>query len=308
MKQIKSEQLLIFIDSESDRLEYIFKLVLNGTSGLSFKLTCDMDEFNNSPSPGFSYSRNKPVGKKPHISPQGLLHETDMHYVDIEMFELNETKAFFKSCNHSFFPFDIFSASFYLITRYEEYLPFNPDKHGRFPAKESLAFKQGFLDQPLINIWAEKFCFELCRFFPILKPVKQTFCFLSTIDVDNAWAHLHKGFARTFLSFLNLLIRFDLKGFCQKLMVVFLKHTDPYDNYRYIKQIHAQFGYNPIYFILCSAYSKYDKNPSPKNKHFKNLIKKLAINDAVGLHPSFQSNKDTITLLEEKVFFGEIDW
>jgi hypothetical protein len=42
-------------------------------------------------------------------------------------------------------PFDPLAATFYLVSRYEEYLPFIPDEHGRFPAKQSFAFSNGFL-------------------------------------------------------------------------------------------------------------------------------------------------------------------
>ena len=56
---------------------------------------------------------------------------------------------FFPAGEVSSIPFDIFAASFYLITRYEEYLPHVQDVHERFPADESIAFKNGFLEQPV---------------------------------------------------------------------------------------------------------------------------------------------------------------
>ena len=40
---------------------------------------------------------------------------------------------------------DMFSASFFMLTRWEEYVNIKRDKHNRFPATESLAYKQGFL-------------------------------------------------------------------------------------------------------------------------------------------------------------------
>jgi hypothetical protein len=51
-------------------------------------------------------------------------------------------------------PFDIFSASFYLLSRYEEYINPHYDLHNRFKAEESLAFKNGFLQIPLVDLWA----------------------------------------------------------------------------------------------------------------------------------------------------------
>ena len=50
-------------------------------------------------------------------------------------------------------PFDVFAASFYLISRYEEYLPHEKDMYGRYAHENSLAYKERFLQLPLINIW-----------------------------------------------------------------------------------------------------------------------------------------------------------
>ena len=75
-------------------------------------------------------------------------------------------QAFFKS--EGDYPFDIFSAVFYLLSRYEEYLPHKKDMYGRYAHENSLAFKEGFLNLPLINIWLEDFKNVLKKKFPSL--------------------------------------------------------------------------------------------------------------------------------------------
>jgi len=62
----------------------------------------------------------------------------------IDCFEYNGSKAFFKTEGH--FDFDIFAASFYLLSRYEEYLPHTKDMYGRFAHENAIAFKEGFLN------------------------------------------------------------------------------------------------------------------------------------------------------------------
>ena len=84
-----------------------------------------------------------------------LLFENKITEQSIECFEVNGNKAFFKT--EGDFPFDIFAASFYLFSRYEEYLPHQKDMYGRYAHENSLAFKESFLDQPLINIWLQTF-------------------------------------------------------------------------------------------------------------------------------------------------------
>ena len=64
--------------------------------------------------------------------------------LDINVQDWDGVKCFFAMGNKSVLPYDIFAASFYLISRYEEYLPHVKDEYGRFTAEESLAYKNGF--------------------------------------------------------------------------------------------------------------------------------------------------------------------
>lgn len=57
------------------------------------------------------------------------------------------------------------------------------------------------------------------------------------------------------------------------------------------------------YFVLIGDYSKYDKNPRYDNLGFKNLIKGLANDYEVGLHPSYESFNHL-----EKIEIEKNDW
>ncbi|MBK6994388.1 MAG: hypothetical protein IPH31_05490 [Lewinellaceae bacterium] len=50
---------------------------------------------------------------------------------------------------------DFFFIAFFLLTRLEETWSSERDAHGRFPAVQSLAWKQGFLHRPVVNEWAD---------------------------------------------------------------------------------------------------------------------------------------------------------
>ena len=47
-------------------------------------------------------------------------------------------------------------------------------------------------------------------------------------------------------------------------------------------------------------YGKFDKNPSFKNKKFRQLIKAISTKAIVGLHPSYASNKNKKLIAFEK--------
>ena len=292
--------LLVYTPLITNRLNYIFDFILNQELGLEYELCNDKDIFNKSTKYKFSYSKDNLFPQFPFIQAHGILQNEEIQKINIDIFIFEGQKAFFKSGESSFFPFDIFAASFYLISRYEEYLSYSTDKHGRFLANQSLAYNEGFLEEPLVNIWINAFIICLLKIFPalIFKPKK--FDFLSTIDIDNAYADLNKGLVRTSLSLAILLISFKIKSLFEKIKI--LRHTndDPYDNYDYLEKVHTKFQLKPIFFILFSKYGKYDKNLSQSNAAFKRLILKIAENNEIGLHPSYQSNKSINILDDEK--------
>ena len=82
-------------------------------------------------------------------------------------------------------------------SRYEEYLPHVKDVHGRYTAPESLAYNHGFLEKPVVDIWAYKLLAILKKKFPDYKYQERSYEYVSTIDIDNAFAYKHKNFIRS---------------------------------------------------------------------------------------------------------------
>ena len=92
------------------------------------------------------------------IPNMGLLDETGIRSVNLQIHKKNNLHWLFYSNSPGFqFNNDLFSAVFYLISRYEEYLPFKADHHGRFTAATSLSKRHGFHRKPLLDIWIKEF-------------------------------------------------------------------------------------------------------------------------------------------------------
>lgn len=82
---------------------------------------------------------------------------------------------------------DIVAGTYFLISRYEEMVRREiRDQHGRFPGKESLPYKAGFIDRPIIEEWGKQFR-DLLRSngFEILDPPRKIRKVYLTHDVDN---------------------------------------------------------------------------------------------------------------------------
>ncbi|NQX96970.1 MAG: hypothetical protein HRT73_03700, partial [Flavobacteriales bacterium] len=186
----------------------------------------------------------------------------------------------------------------YLVSRYEEYLPHKKDEHDRFLASEGLAFQNSFLEIPLANIWINNLANKIESHFQNFKFEKKEFQFISTIDIDNAYAYKHKGFIRT----VGILAKSLLKGtdFSKKIKVIFGNDNDPYNTFDYQFKIHKKYNTSPIYFFLLGDYAANDKNISAKNTTFQTLIKSISDNNRIGIHPSYASNNNIGKITKEK--------
>jgi len=148
-----ADALLILVSKINPRISYTFSLFFTSLLPTEYKLTEDVEEYKSYNGPKFNYS-TKPVENAPlFFCSSPLLHETDLEPQTLNVSEWNGLKIFYQ-VDKGVLPFDIFAAAFYLVSRYEEYLADSKDKHKRFRANDSLAFKNHFLDQPIVNLWA----------------------------------------------------------------------------------------------------------------------------------------------------------
>ncbi len=286
--------MLIFSTTITNRLQYILQVVFNQLLGIEFQLTDSNETFINSDLPKLNYSKQKlGIENEIFIQSVDLLFESDIHKQEISTENpknWNKLIMFFETDSNSDVPFDIFAASFYLIIRYEEYLPFKPDKFGRFPSSESLAAKMDFLEQPLVNLWSMKLLIVLKNKYPQLKFKQPEYKYLPTFDIDNAYAVLHKGFFRTLAILAKSVFGRNLSDLFDKISIPLKRKPDTYDSYEYLFYTFKRYDLKPIFFFIVGKYGKFDKNPSIKNQSFRKLIQSIANQYDVGIHPSFNSN------------------
>ncbi len=194
--------------------------------------------------------------------------------------------------------FDLFAAVFFMISRYEEYLPFKGDRYGRFEAAGSLAGRNGFLEIPVVDIWIRDFSNELSKFFRGLKLPAPAFRFLPTCDIDLPYAYLHRGRARS----LGARMRAGIQGRDDPMLrkqVLSGKAKDPFDTFADIEAIHSLHEYRPTIFFLTARYGKFDKSINPRSRAFRDLVKQTMKYADVGLHPSYRSSENPAELPRE---------
>ena len=301
-------EMLILVPKITNRLLYTFELLLTEELGIDFKFTTEADEFLSYQGMKFHYGTT-PLSEEPAMFQQAvkLLFERDIYDQDIKVCSFNDTNAIYPVFNdNSLFPFDIFAASFYIISRYEEYLPHVSDQYNRFQPKDSILYKMNVIEKPIVNIWAIELGKAIRAIYPEIQLKKKTFKFVPTYDIDAAWAYKNKGFFRTTAAFLKDMLFFDRKEIKERWDVLRDKRIDPFDTFDYQIELQKELKLKPLYFILCGDYNTNDKNISIRNKEFQNLIKRLGDYALVGIHPSFSSYLKKNVIKEEVSRLSEV--
>jgi hypothetical protein len=283
--------LLAYSTYITPRIEYIFNHLLGELAGFEIKLTCNLNEYQAYDGPSLNYAEQKIKPNEIHIPPNGLLFANSIIPLTASV-KTNSDKIFlyFDGENIEANRFDLFAASFYLLSRYEEYLSFQPDIFNRFEAASSILYKHGLLEIPLIDKWALEIKDALLSVYPELSAKEKISSAIITIDIDQAFAFKGRGIKRNILSFLKNAFGLHIKMLITQIKFFLHLSNDPFDTYGYLSQQQKQANLSFIYFINIGDYSQYDKNLPASNTQLKKLLKTLQQDACIGLHPSYYSN------------------
>ncbi|HBL75885.1 MAG: hypothetical protein A2W90_10745 [Bacteroidetes bacterium GWF2_42_66] len=291
--------IVIYSTQITNRLSYTLELIFKFILKSDFRLTDNKDEFILSSLPKINYS-DEDFGVGLFLKSHSLLFETTISQQKIVPFTYENQWCFFPSTANSFLPFDVFACSFYLASRYEEYLFSGTTEHGRFPANESIQFKNGVLGEPLVNQWAQLLVQRISETYSEFPVPKKEFHFQMTIDVDNAWAYKNKTAWIQFGGLAKSILRADFSGIKKRFKVFSGNENDPYDSYSFIEKTFEGKEDGLKFFFLLGDRGPYDKNISHRNPELQMLIRRLAQKFEIGIHPSYASNSNNRMVATEK--------
>ncbi|MES2651614.1 MAG: polysaccharide deacetylase family protein [Bacteroidota bacterium] len=293
-------KLLIYSPKISPRIKYTFNFIFREILNCEFEFTSISNDFEKCSTPKISYAEMALADELFFCcSPLLLKHTIEPIAINTTTFGDQEVPFPVKN---SALPFDVFAASFYFLSRYEEYLPFNADEHGRYPAEQSLQYRLNVLDTPVIDGWALILKNILLKKFPNLIFGKRKFKFIPTIDVDRAYHFKSSGIVKNTARILKAAIKLNTEKVVD-IILTGLGQTDPFDTYDYLAEIHERYQLTPTFFFLLAkeGHQEFDQNISPEDESFTALISKIALKANVGLHPSYASNTETKKIKEELI-------
>lgn len=291
--------LLIYLPLITSRCEYIFEQIFREDLGLEYQYTTDLKIFEAYEEEKISYSFKR-NNDEFYIQASSLLFENEIKKIDISAEKKFGTTVLFANGASCDLGFDIFSAVFYMISRYEEYLPFTPDKYGRYKSSDSLAYRNGFLQQPVVNIWINNFRSILINKFSYLQLKASSFNYIITYDIDTAYAFKGRNMFRLIGSTIKDTLQLKFKNIFNRVHSLGNIQKDPWDVYDLLYKTLVKNKIHSIFFFLLADYSKYDKNISYTHSVMKDLVTKVSKFSEIGIHPSFKTSGIAKKILVEK--------
>ena len=286
----------IYSSTNVPRLRYTAGIILGDILGLVWEVVSDKRKLGKHPVINYS-TENIPGSFK--IIPDTLLFETGVSPRDISVDGWKGLPIFFPTSAGSDFPFDIFAATFFLVSRYEEYLDFQPDEYGRFKASSSLAFKNGFLGIPVVDLWARELAKAFLRKFETLTFKRNEYRTLVTIDSDQPFAYQGKNLFRSIGGLLRHMATNENPAGVNRYKIIAKGQKNPFEVFDYITDSIRSNNADARFFFPVGGHSEFDKNPSWKNEEYRSLIIRIAGKFKTGLHPSFYASGNSAMINNE---------
>lgn len=284
-------ELLIYTDISKPRILYTLEFVFRYVLSLDIQFIYDKQFFIEATKRKLNYSNHKfSHSKCLTISPSSILIQKDIRKKEELSLLLDNIELPHITKKTDIDPFGII---FFMISRYEEYINPNTDMHDRFPATESIAYKKGLIEYPIVDAWIDWLRKKINQVYSDYSPIPPpAYHFTPSYDIDHVRAYLWKGFTRTSGGIMRDFLKGNKDLFFERLKVLSGQEKDPYNLFEYFNSIDKKYDSSAIYFWLLGDFGKFDKNPHHQQVHFRNEIRKVSSKNTIGIHPSYQSFLD----------------
>lgn len=195
--------------------------------------------------------------------------------------------------------FDFFAAIFHCLMRTEEAGATAFDSHGRFRHTDSWHYAAECLDYPIVDIWIDDYLRKLKLNVDFQLNYKMRI--IPTFDIDYPWLRKHLKPMRRFKRFIKAGLTANVEAMKGLLTG---SGEDPYFTFDSIIGILDKHKLRGIFFLLLGGRTSMDiQNVIKDNKEFTDLLNLLSDGQRLGIHPSYNSSRNTETLKEELSIF-----
>lgn len=196
---------------------------------------------------------------------------------------------------------DVFGGVFFLLTRYEEAVLPDRDRHGRFPASASVGHRERFLGRPLANEYLELLWDAMHRLWPGLERRRRSFRVLPSHDVDSPRCPLSSPLEVARFAALDVLKRRDPGLAARRLRSFAGRGPDVCDTFSWLLDATERRGLRSAFYFIPARTSEHDGAYSLDDPLVRDLLREIdARGHEIGLHPSYGSFADPAQVQRER--------
>ncbi|WP_461533205.1 polysaccharide deacetylase family protein [Sinomicrobium sp.] len=326
---------MLRVYTNSDCLEekqYIFRQILGNISGVEYELYIDEDlseivvkykEEKKSLSINSSFFNQF---KSLQWLSKESLPKQPLKYLKKDTFSLlnldveEELPVIYGSTEYDFSPeniklgVDIFGSCFFMLSRYEELVIEEKDIHGRFPAKQSLAYKEGFLMRPVVDEYTELLWGAINFLWPDCRRKRRSGKTLVSCDVDylkDSGAYF-PGIVKRMAG--DLLVRKSLKEVLKSIRsfyqvaVLKKKYDDPFYSFDLMMDVCEEQNLKMAFYFIPKNNKKsidgdYDIDSDEVIKLMQKIMKR---GHEIGYHASYDSYKEIEKTIAEVTLLKKV--
>lgn len=203
--------------------------------------------------------------------------------------------------------FDILGSIFYILTRAEEIANPTRDEHGRFPAKASHAYQNGYPHRPVVDEYIEILWWCMKRLWPRLERKPRQFRMVLSHDVDVPFAEAFSSPAKVMRSFGgDILKRKDPARAFKRIGNWIATRRGDFKrdtNYTFdrIMDISEKHGLqSAFYFKTACTNPEFDCNYSIDHPFLRQMLREIhERGHEIGFHPSYETYRDPVQTKKE---------
>ncbi|MCX2494194.1 hypothetical protein OQX63_11975 [Pedobacter sp. PF22-3] len=282
-------QLIIFSNILTPRIKYIFNFIFKDILKAEVEFTGNSQYFLQSEHIKISYG-DEALGEEIFFKSTPLLFSNKLEEIKPKTISFGEYQVPFP-VDRSALPFDIFAASFFMISRYEEYLH-QRNMEGAFKASKSYQHKWRLLHKPIIDEWALILKSIIKKKHPNFKFQEKKFQHQPTIHFSML-THFPEGFLNRAKFIFSAAFKKEnnyMKAKFDRATGVGINNEEVLEQ---VEEIFASKKSNPLYFI--------DFPDVPMDYIRTDRISKTLNNQSVGLLRPCASNKQKMTEIKEEL-------
>lgn len=320
---------IVLPDNHVNERRYICNILFKEFLGLEYTI-----EFNNHITSNFIYCDEKYI----ELNDEFFAYNDD-HWLKVESMPKDKANLLFVSAcfsdykgensvpiifgnnnfqvseEHVYIGLDILGSCFFMLSRYEEYVITDRDRFDRFDYRDSYAYKNNFLDRPIVNEYLEILWCAIKLIYSNAKRKKTAYSVIPTHDIDKPFGILYDSKWQIIRHFVgDILYKRGYKTSYKRLRNVFHRWHSPQI---LVKQGHEVFDFiikssrcydlKNVFFFMNSKKSCLDGNYYVDNPDVKKLLEKvIAAGHTVGLHPSYDSYLDPKEIAKESAYISNV--